>query len=389
MLNPDASMHGMAALIPAAGFSSRMGRLKPLLPLGDCSVLARSVRLFRRAGIADIVVITGHRADEVGREAEACGARVVHNPDFEQGMFGSFRAGVAALRPDCTAFFALPADIPLVRPSTVAALRADFAGHGAAVTYPAFLGERGHPPLIRADVVSDILAHDGTGGLRTVLEAREPEAREVAVADMGTMLDMDRPEHYERAQAMADAGYPQPDECRALWNMREPNPALREHCAAVAGLALAMAEALNERRAANGHAGPGLLDTGLVLGAALTHDIAKGGRRHAQAGADFLESHGFPRAARIVADHADLTLAPDQPLGEREIVFLADKLVRGSGRVELESRYAAKMEQYGHDPDARAAIQARLERARTVNEQFTIEAVRNPALLDAHDFDLF
>ncbi len=378
MLKPVAATPpGISALIPAAGFSSRMGKLKPLLPLGDTRVLVRCVRLFQQVGITDIVVVTGHRADEVGREAEAAGARVAHNAAFEDGMFGSFQTGVSAINENCTAFFALPADIALVRPATVLSLVAEFSEHKAAVTYPTFLGERGHPPLIRADLIPDILDHDGTGGLRTVLESCEQETREVAVADMGTMLDMDRPTDYKRAVAMVDCGYPQPAECRALWDGLDICAALREHHATVAGLALAMTEVLNTRREPADQ-----LDAGLVVGAALTHDIGKGNRHHARVGAEMLEALGFFLAAPIVADHVDLTLVPDQPLREREIVFLADKFVQGRACTALGARYAVKLERYGHDPEARAAIENRQQRAREVNERFMAEAGCDPATLE-------
>ena len=69
----------LSALVLAAGLSSRMGRLKPLLPLdpkGGQTPLGLCVGLFRAAGMTEVVVVTGHRCDEVGPAARV-GFRVV------------------------------------------------------------------------------------------------------------------------------------------------------------------------------------------------------------------------------------------------------------------------------------------------------------------------
>ena len=82
-----------SAIIIAGGYSSRMGELKALLPMGGTTVLNQSINLFRSCGVNDIMVVTGHRAEEVRAVAEKAGVRTTHNPDFAQGMYSSIRAG--------------------------------------------------------------------------------------------------------------------------------------------------------------------------------------------------------------------------------------------------------------------------------------------------------
>ncbi len=55
----------ISALILAAGLSSRMGQFKPLMPLGDRTVLASAIQPFRAAGIEDVRVVTGYRASDL------------------------------------------------------------------------------------------------------------------------------------------------------------------------------------------------------------------------------------------------------------------------------------------------------------------------------------
>ncbi|OIQ51467.1 Molybdenum cofactor cytidylyltransferase [Pseudodesulfovibrio hydrargyri] len=364
-------MQGLAAIIPAAGLSSRMGRFKPLLPLDGGTVLSRCVRLFTACGVERIVVVTGKRADEVAACAMEAGAMAVHNPAFEQGMYTSVLTGVRALKGDAEGLFMLPADIPLVRPETVRRLLDEFQRTRPAVLYPRFNGERGHPPVIGGEVVPAILAHDGQGGLRAVLDGFEPDARDLDVADFGTTHDLDHPEDYELALAVAGIGYPLEDECAALIRMQGVSDHIVGHCRAVAAVAQALCARLNDRL--DERPGAVRLDPGLVLGAALTHDIGKGTKRHEAAGAELLREHGFSAAADIVAAHFDVTLADGASISEKEVVFLADKLVRCHGPVPLRGRYLEKVEMYKHEEGAEAAILGRMGRAEAVMARFDRE----------------
>lgn len=353
-------MSALAAIILAAGHSSRMGAFKPLLPLGDGTVLSQCVNTFRASGVEHVYVVTGKRADEVAAHATRAGATPVHNTEFEQGMYSSVLTGIRALEEGVTAFFMLPVDTPLVRPQTVGRLVDAFQKTCPAVLYPRFLGERGHPPLINSELIPDILSHDGHGGLRTVLDQHESGADELDVADFGTVHDLDFPADYELAQPLAGTDYPGENECRQLWDMYSVVPHIIGHCRAVARVAVALCERLNARNPQRP------LDPALVLGAALTHDIGKGTKRHEAVGAQILQTHGFDRAAEIVRDHFDLALEAHQPITEKEIVFIADKLVRCHGPVPLEGRYMEKVAMYRHEPGAEQDILARLERARGV-----------------------
>ncbi|WP_461211407.1 DVU_1551 family NTP transferase [Desulfocurvus sp. DL9XJH121] len=374
----------LAAVVPAAGLSSRMGRLKPALPLGGSTVLALAVACLRAGGADDIVAVTGREPETVAALAREAGARVVHNPDFQEGMFSSMLAGVRALPPDADAFFVLPADIPLVRPATVRLLAQALAARpGSLVVYPRFGGERGHPPLIGAALAPRILGHDGQGGLRAVLAAVENESPELAMdvdtADAGTLLDLDRPEDYEAAQQRMRAPHlPLPREVEALWNIAGTPGPTRAHCRAVARAAWLMAGALNARRAETG-APP--LDPALAEAAGLLHDVAKGRANHEEQGALIVVRHGFGALAPAIAAHRDLPLAPDAPLTERELVFLADKYVRGESLVPLEQRYREKIEQWGREPHVRDEIEDRMRRAQTVRNRLAEEMGTDPHTL--------
>ena len=356
-------------LVLAAGFSSRMGKLKAVLPLGGSTVLSRCIRSLVNGGASDVFVVTGHKADQVGSEAKILGMHEIYNPDFAQGMFSSVRAGVQGLPDDADAFLVLPVDIPLVRASTIRALTFAYNSEPADIIYPCFQDERGHPPLISTKLIPEILDHDGMGGLRTVLERHDHNTRELNMPDIGILYDLDTPEDYEKALLISPRRIPLPEECKALWELADTPLQTREHCKTVAEAAYLMAQALNKVR--KGH---NPLDLDVVKCAALMHDVAKRKRNHEAAGAAILAGYGFSGIADIVASHRDTDIKPDSPLTEQEIVFLADKLFQGTNPVSLDQRYGKTLQHWKDDPEAVAAISGRLSRAKKLLQRYEDEA---------------
>ena len=190
----------IAALILAAGFSSRMGALKPLLPLGHVTLIDRAIQCFRRAGIEDVTVVLGHEAEKIKPVVLRNGAKWVFHPRYARGMLSSIVAGIRSFASIIEAFFLLPADIPLVKSETIRYLLRASENHAAPVVYPCFGGMRGHPPLIRIDSLRNLDPFQ-EGGLRHYLRALEDRALHVEVMDGGILMDCDTPDDYRRIVA--------------------------------------------------------------------------------------------------------------------------------------------------------------------------------------------
>lgn len=344
-------MPRLAALVLAAGYSSRMGRFKPLLRLGDRCAIEWAVGAFQAAGVPDIRVVTGHEAAALEAALAGTGIATVHNPDYAQGMYTSIRAGFASLPTEVEACFLLPVDIPLVRPATVAALAGRHDG-SAPVFYPTFRGQRGHPPLIGRALFAEILAFNGEGGLRTVLQ-RHP-ASAVPVPDQAILLDMDTPEDYRQLDALARRrDVPSVAECEAMFELYDVAEPVRAHGRAVAAVARTLAQRMGE------------IDPELVAAAGLLHDIAKGRPDHAEAAAALIASLGYPQVAAAMRHHMDLDFAAGPP-DAAAVVFVADKLVREDRRVELENRFQPAFERFAGQPEALAAARRKYANARRV-----------------------
>jgi molybdenum cofactor cytidylyltransferase len=355
----------LAAIILAAGFSSRMGSCKALLPLGTSTVLEQEVELFQGCAISEIIVVTGHEAGRTAPAARRAGALAVHNPDFGLGMFSSIGAGARALSPDCKGFFLLPVDIPLIRKGTITLLARAFAESGAHLIHPVYGGDRGHPPLISTALCETIGQAEGSQGLRGILAAVEAESpglvRDIPVPDANILFDMDTPKAYEEGRARhAVRGYPSMGECEVLIRDIYPMPGRGlAHGEKVAELAVAISDLITAVRTPPP-------DRELCRVCGWLHDMAKGAPGHEQEGGRRLMELGFDRAAGIVAAHRESSHTPGTLVSEKEIVFLADKMVSGSSLVRIEERFQQKLDLYADNPAACAAIRRRLIGAQAV-----------------------
>jgi len=333
-----------------------MGEFKPLLKLGSCTALEHAVRCFFRAGVRDVRVVAGYRAETVAEAVKLLGVRVVINQYFDKGMYSSVQAGVRTLEPEVRAFFLLPADYPLVRKSTVEKMLECFHTGSKGIVYPVFQGRRGHPPLISARYAGDIINSFPAGGLRELLGKYEHDALDVPVSDETVLLDMDTPEDYEvLLQYLKSRAVPTLEECRSILRECRVSELVWKHSHRVAGLALLMLKHLKKAGAA--------LDEDLVLAGALLHDVARSQPDHAGAGARLLEARGYPLVAKVVAAHMDIDSSEDMPLSEPEVVFLADKMIKDQSMIPIPERFAVMLEMYKDDRQACEAVLRRLKQA--------------------------
>jgi molybdenum cofactor cytidylyltransferase len=156
--------------------------------------------MIRAGGIGEVVAVIAPRADLRAAFA-GLSARLVENPDPESDMRESVRLGLGALDMGAGAVLVCLADHPLVRAATIRALTAEHAAHPRAILAPAFRGRRGHPVLFPRAALA------GIGAGLTLREARDAwpgGVRDVDIEDEGVAIDVDTPEQYERARAIAE-----------------------------------------------------------------------------------------------------------------------------------------------------------------------------------------
>jgi len=182
-----------AALIVAAGLSSRMGAFKPMLQIGSESIIHRIISTFRQAGVTQIVIVTGHQADALEAHLANCDVTLLQNERYAQTqMFDSVKIGLEYLKDRCDRVFFTPVDVPLFTMETVRSL---MVAEGSLI-FPSFQNRRGHPISIDQSLISGILADSGEGGLKGALSRSGAAATYVLSEDPGILKDADTPEAF-------------------------------------------------------------------------------------------------------------------------------------------------------------------------------------------------
>jgi molybdenum cofactor cytidylyltransferase len=329
-----------AAIIPAAGYSSRMERFKPLLTIGGLTLSDRLIEVFWKNGV-DVLLVTGWQKEQLLSGLKYREVPNVENPDFARGMFTSIQSGLRAVRSGSyRGVFIHPVDIPLIRPFTVSRLLEAATRQPDCLIYPVCAGRRGHPALLPAAMIPPVLEWQGEGGLKTVLEGHPGIALEVKVADDYIHADMDTYSDYQALlERYQDYEVPSASECAMICEICGVADDRRRHCTRVAEIAGVLGEAL---------AGAGSqVDLNLVRAGAVLHDLAKGQKDHAGTGARILQSMGFGKTGEIVAAHSDLPEGLSGSSPEAKLVFLADKFVAGETLVSVEQRYTQVLKRFG------------------------------------------
>ena len=186
----------IAAVVLAAGLSRRMGEFKLLLPWDGTTVIGRVVATLESAGVPDIVVVTGHRADLVAQSLAGSTARFAFNPNYAAAeMMSTIQVGLRALGPQAEAALICLGDQPQMEASTVSALVAEASREGwNAITIPSYGMRGGHPILLARVVWPDVLSAAGT--LREVVHADRSRVYYRPVATTTVLADLDTPEDY-------------------------------------------------------------------------------------------------------------------------------------------------------------------------------------------------
>lgn len=185
----------VAAVITAAGMSTRMRAFKQTLPIGEKTFAEHVVTRFVEAGVDPIVVVLGYRADEVREALHGYPVTFSENPDYATTqMFDTVKIGLDCVQGLCDRVFITPVDVPLF---SVKTLRAELETD-APVVIPVSAGTSGHPILLDAGILPEILAYTGEGGLRGAVDIRQKEIARIRVEDEGATQDADTQEEYRQ-----------------------------------------------------------------------------------------------------------------------------------------------------------------------------------------------
>jgi molybdenum cofactor cytidylyltransferase len=196
----------IAAIVPAAGQSTRMGRPKLTLPVaGGGTVIDRVVGALRRGGV-DSIVVVGPTPEEPGsaglfERATFAGASVIPVPRPTEDMRGTVEVGLDFLdraRIDFVSVLVAPGDSVGLTPEVVAIVVDRVKADPGSIVVPVHGERRGHPLALPADVARSIRELPGGVGINAIRERFADRVVLVEIPEAGAVEDLDTPEDYRR-----------------------------------------------------------------------------------------------------------------------------------------------------------------------------------------------
>ncbi len=188
----------ISAIVLGAGLSQRMGALKQLLPYGDRTVVEQVVTVLLAAPVDEVVVVLGHRHDEIRQVLERWPVRVTYNPRYVEGMFSSIQHGWSQVHPESEAVLHVLVDQPQIQANVVRTLINAYREVRSGIHVPTFGARRGHPILLDAKYRSEVLGMEDGLTMRDFMRSHAAEVKEMPVGTDTILRDMDTPQEYER-----------------------------------------------------------------------------------------------------------------------------------------------------------------------------------------------
>lgn len=192
---------GVEVVVLAAGQSRRMGGPNKLLALfSGKPLIRRSVEAALASKGGRTIVVTGHQAPRIEEALQGLHATVVHNPDYADGLSGSLRTGIAAVRESSAGALIMLGDMPAVTAGDIDRMVGAFAGSGGrCIVRATCRGKRGNPVLLPRSLFPAVAALEGDTGARHLVEAERVPVIDVEIGSAAA-TDVDT------RDALEDAG---------------------------------------------------------------------------------------------------------------------------------------------------------------------------------------
>lgn len=188
-------MTNVAAILLAAGRSTRMGAFKPLLPFGNKTVIECCIDYLRAGGVEPIVVVLGHRADEVRAQLANRAVKFAYNRDPGSEMGASIAAGIHELPETAEATLIALSDHPAVPANVVSSLIETWKS-GSRLVKPTWQDRGGHPVLVDLSFREELLGLSSNAGLKALFATHSDEVTRMTVESPYVARDMDTWDDY-------------------------------------------------------------------------------------------------------------------------------------------------------------------------------------------------
>jgi molybdenum cofactor cytidylyltransferase len=197
----SAAPERIAAIVLAAGMSTRMGQPKMLLPWGEQTVIQTVVDALVAGSVRNVIVVTGAVHDQIVGLLENLPVRIVFNPLYSDGeMLHSLQIGLSEMSPDIQAVLIVLGDQPQILSATVANLMREFYRSNASLVIPSYNMRRGHPWLIRRKLWAELEDLHPPFTMRDFLQKHAGDIHYLNQDTPTILADIDTPEDYQNSR---------------------------------------------------------------------------------------------------------------------------------------------------------------------------------------------
>ena len=193
----------IAAVVLAAGESSRMGRPKALLPIDGVRFIEKIVSSFQSTKVGKILVVLGHNAEEMRQKIADLPVLIVVNNEYKKGQLSSLVAAIRDIQAqqssaELDGILVHLVDHPYVNPILVDVMIDRFYESKKLIVVPRYHGRRGHPVIFSRSLFSELQDTPLDQGAKAVVHAHQKDTLEIDTEDEGVTIDIDTPEEYRQ-----------------------------------------------------------------------------------------------------------------------------------------------------------------------------------------------
>jgi molybdenum cofactor cytidylyltransferase len=196
-----------AAIILAAGSSSRLGHSKQLLKIGNESLLQKTIRTVSDSGIDNIIVVLGADFQVHRQEITNMPLEIVFNPDWRKGMGSSLKCGVRhALKKfsDMSSLLLMVCDQPLLSSRHIKKLISTFNSKHSAIISSFYSSAPGVPVLFQQSMFAKLLEVGDEQGAKKVVVDNAGLTTYIEFPEGS--VDIDTPEDWQRFNLKISTG---------------------------------------------------------------------------------------------------------------------------------------------------------------------------------------
>ena len=190
-------------MVLAAGRSTRMGAVnKMIAEIGGKPLVRIAAEQALASRAKPVIVVTGHERERVEQALAGLAVRLVHNPDYAEGLGTSLKAGIAAVPEEADGAIVCLGDMPQVDAGLIDKLIGGFdPERGALVVVPSIEGRRGNPVLWSRRFFPDLMQIQGDIGARHLIGQYAEAVVEIPLAGEAALTDVDTPESLSAVKA--------------------------------------------------------------------------------------------------------------------------------------------------------------------------------------------